>query len=118
MVDALCFDDLDEFGRELNDPISELEQDIVHMLFESYGSNPDAPNRSIGLEDALSGPVDPGLKHRIERKLADDPRVIGAEATLTQSSDGTTRIDLKIQANESELGISLVFDGSGNLQRA
>lgn len=118
MVDALCFDDLDEFGRELNDPISELEQDIVHMLFESYGSNPDAPNRSIGLEDALSGPVDPGLKHRIERKLSDDVRIIGAQATLTQLDNGSVQIDLKIQANESELGISLVFDGSGNLQRA
>lgn len=118
MVDALCFDDLDEFGRELDDPIGELEQDIVHMLFESYGSNVDARERSVGLEDALSGPVNPGLKRYIEKKLSDDPRVIGAQATITQLDDGTVRIDLKIQANESELGISLVFDGSGNLQRA
>lgn len=118
MVDALAFDDLDEFGRELDDPIAELEQDIVHMLFESYGSNPDAPQRSIGLEDALSGPIDTGLKYQIESKLTNDLRIVGAQATLTKLDGGTVRIDLQIQANESELGIALVFDGAGNLTRA
>lgn len=118
MADALCFDDLDEFGRELDDPIAELEQDIVHMLFESYGSNPDVPQRSVGLEDDLSGPIDTGLKYRIESKLTNDTRIVGAQAVLTKLDDGTVRIDLKIQANEAELGIGLVFDGAGNLQRA
>ncbi len=41
-MDVVCFEDLDEFGRDLDDPVEELEQDIVHMLFESFGSNADA----------------------------------------------------------------------------
>lgn len=118
MPDVVCFEDLDEFGRDLDDPVEELYQDIVHMLFESFGTNADAPDRSIGLEDALSAPTDPSLRHRIELKLTDDPRIDAAEATLVSVDDTHTRIDLKIQANATELGVALIFDGAGNLQRA
>lgn len=117
MADALCFDDLDEFGTEIDDPIAELEQDIVHMLFESYGTNADNTERSIGLEDALSGPSDPGLRHRVETKLSDDPRIDAAEATITQTGS-LVNIALKIQANQTELGIALDFDGNGNVKRS
>lgn len=115
-MDVLCYDDLDEFGRDLDDPVAELEQDIVHMLFESFGSNCDAPDRSIALEDGLSGPKDPGLRHRIENKLCDDPRIDAAEAVLAQAGE-SVQITLKIQANQTELGIALEFDGAGNLRR-
>lgn len=117
-MDALCYDDLDELGRDLDDPLAELEQDVVHMLFESFGSNADRPEGSIGLEDALSGPSDPGLRHRIETKLCDDPRIDAAQVTLTAVDDTHVQIDLKIQADQTELGVSLVFDGAGNVQRA
>lgn len=116
-MDILCFDDLDDFGRDIDDPLGELEQDIVHTLFESFGTNCDAPQRSIGLEDALSGRADPGLVHRIETKLADDPRILAVQATLSQVDDTTYQVDLTIVANEGELGISLQYDGAGNVVR-
>ncbi len=116
-MDVLCFDDLDEFGRDLDDPLEELFQDVVHMLFESFGTNCDAPARSIGLEDGLSGPTDPGLRHRIEQKLTDDPRIDAAQATLTDVGNGITQIALTLQANQQELGVTLTFDGAGNVQR-
>ncbi len=117
MADVICYSDLDEFGRELDDPLAELEQDVVHMLLESYGSNCDATTRSIGLEDALSGPENPGLRHFIQTKLTDDPRIDAAEVTITSTGDNTTRIDVAIQANESELGVSFETDGNGTVRR-
>jgi hypothetical protein len=116
-MDVLCFDDLDLFGRDIDDPIAELEQDIVHTLFETYGSNAAAPTRGIGLEDALSGVADPGLAHRIETQLLDDVRITSVKATITQVDTKTQRIDLAIQADETELGIALQYDGAGNLLR-
>jgi hypothetical protein len=117
MVDGLCFSDIDPFGRELDDPLEELSQDIVHMLLESYRSNEDALARSIGLEDALSDVNAPGLRERIESKLTDDERVTAAEATLSDAGANGVRIDLRIVANETVLNISLNFDGNGNVVR-
>lgn len=116
-MDVVCFDDLDEFGRDLDDPLEELLQDVVHMLFESFGTNADAPDRSIALEDALSGPTDPALRHRIESKLTDDPRIDAAQATLTDEGNNIVRIDLKLQVNGQELGAAYTFDGAGNVTR-
>lgn len=116
-MDVLCYEDLDEFGRDLDDPLAELEQDVVHMLLEAYGSNPDAPERSIGLEDALNGPTDPSLSHRIEAKLTDDPRINAARAVITANGRSGQRIALTIQVNETELGITLVRDALGNIRR-
>jgi hypothetical protein len=116
-VDVVCYDDLDEFGRDLDDPVTELEQDIVHMLLESYRTNIDAFERSIGLGDALSGAANAGLKHTVETKLCDDPRIDAAQATFTQVDSQTIRIDLLIQADSLELGIALTYDSAGNLVR-
>jgi hypothetical protein len=116
-MDVVCFDDLDEFGRDLDDPLEELMQDVVHMLFESFGTNPDAIGRSIGLDDALSGPADPNLRRRIEQKLAADPRIFAAQATISKIEDGRYQIDLKLQVNQQELGVSLAFDSAGNVTR-
>ncbi len=116
-MDVVCYDDLDEFGRDLDDPVTELEQDIVHMLLESYRTNIDAFERSIGLEDAMSGTDNAGLRHTIETKLCDDPRIDAAKATFTQVDATTILINLLIQADSLELGIALTFDSAGNLVR-
>lgn len=116
-MDLLAYDDVDEFGRELDDPLAELEQDVVHMLLESYGTNVDAPTRSIGLEDALSGATDPSLRHRIEQALTDDPRIDAAEAELTAVTDSSVRIHLRLQVDTTELGISVEIDGAGNVRK-
>lgn len=116
-MDVVCYEDLDEFGEDLDDPIAELTQDIIHTLLEDFGTNPDAPNRSIGLEAALSGASDPSLKHRIEVRLADDPRIIAVDADFTQVENGASdaiTLTLRIQADAGELGVELLFDGAGH----
>ena len=116
-MDGLCFDDMDENARELDDPLGELEQDVAHQLLESWGTNIDAPDRSIGLEDQLSANRLPNLKNYIEKKLLEDDRITAVQATITQVGAVTTQISLAIEANEDELGIVLQFDGAGNVVR-
>lgn len=116
-MDLLCYDDLDEFGRELDDPLAELEQDLVHMLLESYGTNIDASSRSIGLQDYLSGSPSSTLKNFIEGKLNSDSRVDQSSVEIALTSTNWYKIDIKLVLNETELGISLLYDGSGNVVR-
>lgn len=116
-MDGLCFDDLDLFGRELDDPVSELEQDVVHMVLEDPYSNPDALERSIGLEAALSGRADPSLRHQIESKLQQDDRINLARAVLSDAGNDAVRVDLTIEPNGETMGIAIEYDASGAVRR-
>lgn len=118
MGDVICYSDLDQYGRETDDPYVALEQDVVHLLLEAYGSNCDALTRSIGLDDALSGADDPTLQHRIETKLTDDDRITSAQVTFTNIDDITTNIELLLQGNDTELGIVVSVDSAGIVTRA
>ncbi len=119
-MDGLAFDDMDEFGRELDDPLAELVQDVVHLLLEVFGSNPDALGRGVGLVAALSGPASriPGIRAQIESQLHDDPRISNAKATITATdSRGTYRIDLEIEVNGADLALALEVDSGGGVRR-
>lgn len=119
-MDGLAFDDMDEFGRELDDPLAELEQDVIHMLLETYGSNPDVLTRGIGLIAALSGPANrlPSVKALAEQQLEEDDRIDRAQVTFTPTDTrGEYRVDLVLQVSDTELGITLIVDGAGNWRR-
>jgi hypothetical protein len=118
MVDALCLDDLDLFGGELDDPLAELAQDLYHRIIEAPGSNLDDPARGFGLEGRLSGAGRPGtiattIQHGLESEMRKDKRVRDARASVTSPASDEYRVDLQIVADEGVLGISLVKDGSG-----
>jgi hypothetical protein len=113
MVDVICFDDLDEFGGELDDPLEELGQDLYHRLIEPPGSNLDDPDRGLGLEERLSGPIKPSLKAEIEAELRKDDRVQAVQASITQTAADEYAVDIQVEANEGVLGIKLVKDGNG-----
>jgi phage baseplate assembly protein W len=117
MAELRCFDDLDEFGAETIDELEDLEQDLYHRLIEPRGSNLDDPDRGLGIEDMLSGAVDPGLKQRIEAELRKDERVTAVAASITEIETGSFRIDIEIEANEEELGLTLETDASGAVRR-
>lgn len=110
-MDALCFDDLDAFGTELDDPVEELQQDLFHRLIEKPGENPDDSDRGVGINAMLSGVVDGSLKHRIEADFVKDDRVTACNATITEVASGQTgsqfRIDIEIQPEGS---ISILLD--------
>jgi hypothetical protein len=117
-MDVLCTDDLDEFGRDIDDPLAELDQDVLHMLLESFGSNPDALSRGVSLRAALSGPVTVDLRRQIETRLTTDARISAARATLTEIEASSYRIDLVLQLDEEEIGMTFITDAAGNIRRA
>jgi phage baseplate assembly protein W len=117
VADLRCFDDLDEFGAETTNELENLAQDLYHRLIEPRGSNLDDPDRGLGVEEMLSGEVDPGLKQRIEAELRKDERVTLVSATISEIEEGSFRIDIQIEADEDELGLVLEYDAAGVLKR-
>lgn len=86
------------------------------MLLEGYGTNADATDRSVALQDSLSDVADPGLGHRIEAKLLDDPRIDGATVTVTPDGEEVT-IAIRLEVDGEEMGIDIVTDTFGRLVR-
>lgn len=117
-MDALCFEDLDLFGTELDDPLLELEQDLFHRLIEAPGSNLDDLDRGLGLEEKLQGVIDPALSSQIENELRKDDRVSDARATITDEGSNTYRISIEVAVNGKALGFSLDYDPALGLRRA
>ena len=118
MADALCIDDLDLFGTELNDPLQELAQDLYHRIIEAPGSNLDDPARGYGLAGRLSGAgrssdLLTSIRHGIEAELRKDDRVLDVRATVESPATGEYEVTVEIVANEGVLGIKLEADGNG-----
>ncbi len=117
MVDALCLYDLDPYGRELNDPLQELWQDLLHRLLEAPGSNLDDPDRGVGLEDMLSQGFDASqgapsqfVAQRIRADFLKDDRVLDCQAALNWDGANVTGT-IQIVANEGTLGVSIAYAG-------
>lgn len=116
-MDGLAFDDMDEFARELDDPAAELEQDVVHMLLEAPYSNIDDPERSIGLNQLLSGVFDPRIANIIEEKLERDDRITKAKVTISANALVPGEYNVEIELQPADLTILLVRDANGNVRR-
>ena len=111
MPDLVCDRDLDLFGRETDDPLEILGQDLYHRLAESYGSNPDDVDRGVGLGGMLSGALeDVDLQSAIESDFAKDDRVASSRATITPLAErGGYRIAIEVQAVDGILPLEAVF---------
>lgn len=118
MTDLLCGLDLDPYGRELNDPIEELSQDLIHRAIEVPNSNIDEPDRGVGLEETLSGTTAGATTRRLESDWKKDDRVTDVRATTTLLERGSYSMSVDVIANESKLGITLESDGGGGVRVA
>jgi hypothetical protein len=117
--DLVCVEDTDPFAAETTSDLQSLEQDVFHILLETNGSNPDDPNRGVGIEEALSGTAEDAAKlpSRIEQQLGEDDRIDACTATLTPQSTGdyTYLLALNIQADGQVLGLSYGFNPQDGL---
>ena len=109
MIELLAYDDLGTFGEETSDELVMLDQDLYHRLIERPGSNPDDPNRGLGLIDRLSAPDDPNLSAEAEAELRKDPRVLAVTVSVAAMPDTPSgrNIFVFVEADAGELGIQL-----------
>ena len=117
MTDALCLYDLDAYGRELNSPLDELYQDLVHRLLETRGTNIDDPDRGVGLRDLLSAGYNPEngatqlIKAPIETDFRKDDRVQDVSASALVNLDGSIAVAIQVVANGTTMNIDVTFAG-------
>lgn len=113
IADLVCGDDLDPFGTETTSDLQTLIQDVLHVLKEFPGSNPDDPNRGIGVETYLSGTADslnvlPGL---IQHQLSSDTRIDTCVAVVGQDT-GDDKFTLKVSIGVNGAVVPLLFGWS------
>lgn len=120
VADLVCVEDLDPFAAETTSDLQTLEQDVFHILIEDPGSNPDDPDRGIGIDALLSGTTVhlAALPDLIDHELQKDDRVDSSRLTLTQLSDGSFRIEIEIQVDATVIPLAFTYSSVGGLQRA
>jgi hypothetical protein len=86
--DVVCYDDVDELGLECTSELQVLEQDVYHVLKQELGSNPDDPDRGIGIEGKLSGTETDFLllPSEIDSQLREDDRIDDSQTTIIKLS--------------------------------
>jgi hypothetical protein len=113
-VDALCFDDITEFGDEIDDPVEELIQDLYHRLIEEPGSNLDDLDRGYGISNMLSGPFDASMGYAIEAEFRKDDRVSDATVIVSeQETVGHYRVDIVVDYDDQKIGFAVTIDDNG-----
>lgn len=111
--DLVCVLDLDANGNETKSDLETLEQDVLHVLLETIGSNPDDPDRGVGIDQLLSGTLDDlqKLPRTIENQLESDDRIDGCSAALSVLP-GTSASPSAALSNSYLLAIQIQVDGS------
>lgn len=96
--DIVCIDDVDPYASETTSDFQSLQQDIHHLLLELPGSNPDDPDRGIGVLQYLSGTADDlgKLGGRIDSQLRSDDRVTSSKTTVEQLPTGGFLVSMQI----------------------
>lgn len=118
-LDALCGDDLDQYGGELTDPLAVFKQDFFHRLIEPPGSNPDDPDRGLGLESLCSSPVTAtSLALLIQNEILKDRRARTCTANVEVTTDNgnagqTVTISIVVEVNRQELKLEVIVDKNG-----
>jgi hypothetical protein len=116
MMDAVCFLDLDPFATEMDDPLGELYQDLVHRLIEEPGSNPDDVDRGVGITDRLSGAYSPAIAREVELDFAKDERVQACSCTVVEGAKaGSYDVEIQVVATAGTFAMAFTYDGQGNL---
>lgn len=113
--DLVCEIDLDPFGSETTSDLQSLSQDVYHILIETPGSNPDAPERGVGILSYLGGKEISlvGLAGRIDSQLEKDDRVTSSKTSVTQNPDGTWLVSIALKVGNDILPLAYGVSSNG-----
>lgn len=98
-------DDMDPGAADTATDLESLEQDCLHVIMESRGSNQADPDSGCGASLLLNGTLDQlqTLCALIDAQLPEDPRVTASQSTLATLADGTYRITVLVQVGTQVL---------------
>jgi hypothetical protein len=112
--DLLCETDLDPNGGETTSDLQTLAQDILHILIEAPGSNPDDPDRGVGCEGLLgnSSANLGAAAGTIDAQLRKDDRIDSSLTTLTTNPDGSYNLTIQVVPTGAVLPLTLNYNYS------
>lgn len=110
-ADLVCDLDVDPFGGETTSDLQNLIQDVTHVISENLGSNPDDPNRGVGIQNYLSGTLTQlqTCAGAIETQLLEDDRIQACSASIEAQNNATFPYLVKIDITVSGTVIGLVY---------
>jgi hypothetical protein len=113
-ADLVCSNDVDPTAAETTSDLQNLEQDVLHILIQKKGGNPDDPTRGVDIPNMLNGDTRllNSLATTIDAEIGDDDRVDGSTTTIVQEANGNWTISILIQVGAAVLPLNFVYDGS------
>lgn len=115
--DLRCVDDLDLNAAETQSDLETLEQDVLHILEETLGSNLDDPDRGLGFATLLSGNALP-LQHLASiasSQLTKDDRIDSATTTITQTGPSSFTVAVVVVVANTVIGLYYSSLAAGSL---
>jgi len=106
-------DDFDPTGAETASDLESLEQDVMHIISQTLGSNLDDQNRGVGAPTYLGGTADQlaGMPAALDAQLLDDPRI--DDSASKQQPDGTYLLTVNVTVNGSVTDLQFVLGPDG-----
>jgi phage baseplate assembly protein W len=107
-------DDMDPGAADTASDLESLEQDCLHVIMQTRGSNLADPDSGCGASTLLNGTVDQlaALCTLIDAQLPEDPRVTASQSTLTTGGDGSPLLTTIVQVGAQVL--TLKFNAGPN----
>lgn len=113
--DLVCINDVDPYAAETTSDLQSLSQDVLHLLLEDLGSNPDDPDRGIGIMRYLSADQNTfaTLPATIDSQLGQDPRITGSHSTVAAQADGSYLLSIQISVSTGIVPLNFSITGGG-----
>jgi hypothetical protein len=108
--------DMDPGGVDTASDLESLEQDVLHILQQTLGSNLADPNKGVGIGDNLSGNL-PALQAKvalIDSQLADVSRISSSQSSLgAQNPDGSWPITVVVVVGSEVVSLEYALGPNG-----
>lgn len=107
--------DLDPSGAETDSDLESLENDVLHILMQTLGSNLADPDKGVGVFEYLSGTTIQleALPAIVDAQLAQVSRIASSTTTLAQQSDGSFTLVSSITVGTDVVDLQFAIGPNG-----